>query len=34
VNAAALTYVASAAQAISQLLYWVLLLTGMSRSEE
>lgn len=33
-NAAALTYVAAAAQAVSQLLYYVILLTGMSRSEE
>ena len=32
-NAAALTYVAGAAQAVMQLLYWVLLLTGMSRRE-
>jgi hypothetical protein len=32
-NAAALTYVAGAAQALSQLLYWVLMLTGMSRRE-
>jgi uncharacterized protein len=32
-NAAALTYVAGAAQALSQLLYWVLLLTGMGRRE-
>ena len=32
-NAAALTYVAAAAQAVSQLLYWVLMLTGMRREE-
>jgi Zn-dependent membrane protease YugP len=32
-NAAALTYVAGAAQAVMQLLYWVLVLTGMSRRE-
>lgn len=33
-NAAALTYVAGAAQAVMQLLYWVLLLTGLGRSRE
>ena len=33
-NAAALTYVAGAAQAVLQLLYWVFLLTGMGRSRE
>lgn len=32
-NAAALTYVAGAAQAVMQLLYWVTLLMGMSRRE-
>ncbi|HWQ15306.1 MAG TPA: zinc metallopeptidase [Roseiflexaceae bacterium] len=32
-NAAALTYVAGAAQAVMQLLYWVLVLTGLSRRE-
>ncbi|MDZ4720332.1 MAG: zinc metallopeptidase [Roseiflexaceae bacterium] len=32
-NAAALTYVAGAAQAIMQLLYWVTVLSGMSRRE-
>lgn len=32
-NAAALTYVAGAAQAVMQLLYWVLMLAGMSRRE-
>lgn len=32
-NAAALTYVAAAAQAVSQLLYYVLLLTGMGRRD-
>jgi hypothetical protein len=30
-NAAALTYVAAAAQAVSQLLYWILTLVGMRR---
>jgi uncharacterized protein len=33
-NAAALTYVAGAAQSVMQLLYWVFLLTGMSRERE
>jgi Zn-dependent membrane protease YugP len=33
-NAAALTYVAGAAQSVLQLLYWVFLLTGMSRERE
>jgi len=33
-NAAALTYVASAAQAVMQLLYWVMMLSGMSRERE
>jgi Zn-dependent membrane protease YugP len=33
-NAAALTYVASAAQAVMQLLYWVTVLAGMSRERE
>ena len=33
-NAAALTYVAAAAQAVSQLLYYVLLLSGLSRSRD
>jgi len=32
-NAAALTYVAGAAQAIMQLLYWVTVLSGMSRRD-
>jgi uncharacterized protein len=32
-NAAALTYVAGAAQAVMQLLYWVLMLMGMSRRQ-
>ncbi|HMO58699.1 MAG TPA: zinc metallopeptidase [Roseiflexaceae bacterium] len=30
-NAAAMTYVAAAAQAVSQLLYWILMLVGMRR---
>jgi Zn-dependent membrane protease YugP len=33
-NAAALTYVAGAAQAVAQLLYWVLAIAGMSRSDD
>lgn len=33
-NAAALTYVAGAAQAVAQLLYWVLMIAGMSRSDD
>lgn len=32
-NAAALTYVAGAAQAVMQLLYWVMMLAGMRRDE-
>ncbi|MEN9939161.1 MAG: hypothetical protein RLZZ387_5740 [Chloroflexota bacterium] len=32
-NAAALTYVAGAAQAVMQLLYWITLLTGVSRRQ-
>jgi uncharacterized protein len=32
-NAAALTYVAGAAQAVMQLLYWVLMLVGMGRRD-
>ncbi|GAB4117771.1 MAG: zinc metallopeptidase [Roseiflexaceae bacterium] len=33
-NAAALTYVAGAAQAVMQLLYWVFVLVGMNRDRE
>jgi hypothetical protein len=33
-NAAALTYIAAAAQAVANLLYYVLLLTGMNRNNE
>ncbi len=33
-NAAALTYVAGAAQAVAQLLYWGLAIAGMSRSDD